>query len=138
MSQIQQLTQFGYAFDVVGVLFFGRMFGFMDGRSDYQSYIASLDSLMPPMCIAECAATYARPFVLGSTILIPSMRKTLKALSNIAEAARTSVDQRSRELQTGQEQRSDILQQLFDIQTEKGEKVDFGIPEIRQEVYGAM
>ncbi len=40
----------GYAFDVIGELYFGRMFGFMAYSHDHENYIHSLDTLMPLVC----------------------------------------------------------------------------------------
>ena len=38
-----------YAFDVVGELFFGKQFGFLANSEDHERFIASLNTLLPPM-----------------------------------------------------------------------------------------
>ncbi len=42
-----------YAFDVVGELFFGHEFGFMENRHDHEDYIQSLDILLPAVVTAS-------------------------------------------------------------------------------------
>ncbi|KAH8896794.1 cytochrome P450 oxidoreductase [Thozetella sp. PMI_491] len=127
-----------YAFDVIGELYFGNMFGFMKSRHDHGRFIASLDTLMPPLCQVAVAPTYARPFILGSSVLIPAVRKALDSVNNIAKAARSCVAERCDALAAGAQPRSDLLQQLLDIRQAKSDKVDFGIPEIQQEAYVAI
>jgi len=46
--QILSLTNVDrYAFDVIGELFFGKKFGFLDERQDWGTYIKTLDILLP-------------------------------------------------------------------------------------------
>ncbi|KAH0841174.1 hypothetical protein AYO21_06936 [Fonsecaea monophora] len=128
-----------YAFDVVGELYFGKMFGFMEHRTDYESYIQSLDALLPVLTETGLAPTYMRPFILGTSLLSPTVRKALKAIDHIAQAARDCVNRRLQALSTGSEDvRTDLLQQLFDISQEKGEKYDFKVGEIQYESYVAI
>src|SRR5262245_51909885 len=114
------------------------MFGFMKNSHDHGMFIASLDTLMPPLCHVAVAPTYARPFILGSSVLIPAIRKALDSVNNIAKAARSCVAERCDAIAAGAQPRSDLLQQLLDIRLAKSDKVDFDIPEIQQEAYVAM
>ncbi|KAK5044698.1 hypothetical protein LTR84_010590 [Exophiala bonariae] len=124
-----------YAFDVIGELYFGKMFGFMEQRTDYESYIASLDMLVPLITLAAVAPSYTRPLILVSSIISPAIRKAMKAIDHIATAARSCVATRSMQLAAGESVRRDLLSQLFDISHTKGEKVDFGLGEITYEAY---
>lgn len=129
-----------YAFDVIGELYFGRMFGFMQHSHDHGDYIEALDALMPTICVSAVSASYARPFIMASSLLIPGVRKGLKAIDHIAAAAKSCVATRvqAESGTAGDEEtgpRRDILQQLLEIQQTKGEKVDFGIGEVELEAY---
>lgn len=127
-----------YAFDVIGELYFGRMFGFMEQRTDYQSYIESLDTLLPLLTVASVAPSYTRPIILASAIINPAVRKGLRAIDHIAAAAKACVNKRAQDLAAGGEGtaiRRDLMQQLFEIARAKGDKVDFGHGEITYEAY---
>ena len=128
-----------YSFDVIGELFFGRMFGFMQDRHDFGSYIESLDQLLPPIVVSAVCPTYARPFIFPAALLFSKTRKALASLKNIANAAKTSVQKRRQEMAAGNVTiRNDILNQLFIIHNERGEKSDFQISDIEQEAYVAL
>jgi Cytochrome P450 len=136
-----ELTQrYRYAFDVVGELFFGEMFGFMRKRKDHESWINSLDTLMPTICTVAVAPSYMRPLIWMSAIFNPQTRKAASALNRIGEAARKCVTERlQRDIEKDQgPSRRDIMQQFLDLKREKGEKVDFGIGEVQLEVYTAL
>lgn len=127
-----------YAFDVIGELYFGRMFGFMENSHDHESWIQSLDLLMPFLCVTAVAPSYIRQFSLASALVVPGALKALKAVDNIGTAARTCVAKRFAKGSETTEHRTDILDQLYSIHLEKGEKVDFGLGEIEQESYVAL
>lgn len=130
-----------YAFDVIGELYFGRMFGFLETGGDHGSWIESLDLLMPFLCMTAVAPTYVRPLILTSALVVPGSLKALKAIDNIGVAARKCVAERFDKLNAGKdegEHRTDISEQLYEIHREKGEKVDFKIGDIQQEAYVAL
>ena len=43
-----------HAFDVIGELFYGSMFGFLTERRDVGGYMETLDGLIPFFTIASC------------------------------------------------------------------------------------
>ncbi|KAF4464320.1 pisatin demethylase, partial [Fusarium albosuccineum] len=128
-----------YAFDVIGQLFFSQMFGFMKDRHDYGNYIKSLDTLLPILTAASVVPTYLRtPFFLGGAV-VPGIFKALKSVKAIEIAAEHCVRQRQQLVGNGiAGDKNDILEDLFDIWANKGEKVDFGLTEIKVEVYVAL
>lgn len=86
-----------YAFDVIGELFYGHQFGFMENRHDYGSYIESLDALLPAVAVACVLPSYVRPLqVFGH--LFPPLHRALKCYDNIVRAAKQAV--RDRQTQT--------------------------------------
>lgn len=127
-----------YAFDVVGELYFGRMFGFLEKSVDHNNWIHSLDLLMPFLCVTSVAPSYIRNLILMSALVVPGSVAALKAIENIASSARVLVAKRIGEHTDSKFQRTDIFQQLCDIHVEKGNKVDFQTGDIEQEAYGAL
>jgi hypothetical protein len=127
-----------YAFDVIGEIFFGNMFGFLEKSEDHGAFIASLDALMPVLCISAIAPWYLRPFVMGSAIVIPAAFRAVKAVDGIRAAAVEAAGKRKKQIADGSVKRNDILQQLFDIVGEKGEKVNFTDKEATLEAWVAM
>ncbi|CEJ86201.1 hypothetical protein VHEMI04037 [[Torrubiella] hemipterigena] len=130
-----------YTFDVIGELFFGKTFGFMEKAEDHEGYIRSLDRLLPVMAAAAVATPVTRFCILGSSMFSSDVRKALKALDHIAEAARACVQTR---LDAGGKQdtadgpRRDLMAHHLSIVHDKGEAVDFGICEVQYEAYVAI
>jgi len=124
-----------YAFDVIGELFFGKAFGFMSEAEDHKSYIGSLETLVPVLCQAAVASPIVQRIILGSAAINPATKEATKAIKHIEEAARSSVDGRLEDEETG---RQDLLRHLLEISRSKGDKVDFGIGEVKLEAYSAL
>lgn len=135
-----------YAFDVVGQLFFSRMFGFLEAGHDHRGYIKALDLLLPILCAASVMPTYLRtPFLMGGALVQPRVRKALTSLTDIDNAAAACIAEREALLEASdrraggeKEQPSDILASLFATMHDKGDKVDFGRTEVKVEVYVAL
>ncbi|OQV06977.1 hypothetical protein CLAIMM_11473 [Cladophialophora immunda] len=119
-----------YAFDVIGELFFGRMFGFMEGACDHGNYIEALDSFLPFITtMTMTPKPYQGLFKLWA-MFSPSSRKAMQTMPKIAEVAKTCVADR---IQLEKEQgsvRSDLLQKFLTILQTKGGQVDFGMGEV--------
>ena len=127
-----------YAFDVVGELSFGNMFGFMEKNTDIGGWIGALESLMPVLCAAAIAPTYLRPFVLGLSIISPTVFKALKSFEGIHTAAVDVVTERVKEVDSGIAARIDMLQQFSNIVRDKGSRTGFTDKEVTLEAYIAM
>lgn len=133
-----------YAYDVIGELYFGSMFGFLLNSEDYHGWIHSLDLLTPFLCTCAVAPRFIRPLILSSALVIPGSLPALKAVENIANSARECVARRFEKMpQLGfqlesQDTRDDIVQQMYNIHNEKGSKVDFKMGDIEQEAYVAL
>jgi len=112
----------------------------MENSHDHESYIASLDTLLPVLTAAGVSSPVVRGLLLGSSMLSSGVRKGLKAIDHIAAAARScvatrlSVDSKDE----SQANRTDLLQHLLKIAKNKGEAVDFGKGEVEYEAYVAM
>jgi hypothetical protein len=89
-----------FAFDVIGELFYGKQFGFMEDRHDYQGYIETLDTLLPAVATSCVLPFYLRPLqVLGH--LIPPLHKALKGYDDIVVAAKETVARRQLQVDKG-------------------------------------
>ena len=124
-----------YAFDVIGELQFGNMFGFLEKGIDVGGWIAALDSLMPVLCVAALAPTYLRPVVLGMSIISPTVFKALKSFEGVSNNAIEVVGKRVKEIDSGLADRIDMLQQFSKIVREKGAHTGFTDSEITLEGY---
>jgi hypothetical protein len=83
---------------VLGELFYGKMFGFMESGTDIGGYMKSIDSLLPAFSIGGTVPSYLTKFYLLSTILIsPSFRGALGAVKNIEDASKEAVEKRREE-----------------------------------------
>lgn len=124
----------------MGQLFFGRMFGFMETRSDYDGYIHSLDLLLPILCTAAILPVGTRTLWLMSGIVFPSVRKALPCVEKIDVAAKENVRKRQDLLETGKagESKKDLLAKLFEVSSSKGAQEDFKLADIQQEAYVAL
>jgi hypothetical protein len=114
------------------------MFGFLEKSEDHGAFIASLDALMPVLCISAIAPSYLRPLIMMSAIFLPTGLKSVKAIGGIRTAAIEATDRRKKSIEDGEPLRHDMLQHLFEIVREKGEKVDFSHKEATLEGFVAM
>jgi cytochrome P450 len=115
-----------FTFDVIGELYFGRMFGFLEKAEDHGSWIHSLDLLMPFLCMTAVAPAFLRPLILTSAVVVPGALKAVKAVENIGVAARECVAARFADGPKLEGQtRTDLLEQLYTIHKERGDKIDF-------------
>ncbi|RAR15515.1 pisatin demethylase [Stemphylium lycopersici] len=132
-----------YTSDVVGELFFSRMFGFLDGAYDYGGYIGALDLLIPFVAVACVTPVYLRPLFFLGGAMIPQVSRALAVLKRFESAAELCVDQRRCLLPSCLDTCfTDMLQHLFDIVRDENAEEDmekyFGLIEVRREICGAF
>lgn len=126
---------------MIGELFFGKMFGFMEKREDHESYIARLDILVPFVTLMSTIPTYLRGLLSTSALFVPQVKEALLALESVTIAALECVKGRQAALDNPELAptiRRDILQQMFEIHQKKGQEVDFTPSDISQEAYSAL
>jgi hypothetical protein len=75
---------------------------------------------------------------MTSAIIFPAALKAVKAIGGIRKAAVAAAGKRINEMNCGVARRGDMLQQLFEIVREKGEKLNFTYEEVTLECYVAM
>ncbi|KAL3424553.1 pisatin demethylase [Phlyctema vagabunda] len=125
-----------YTFDIIGELFYGRSFGFVDEGKDQNDWIKSLDKMIPFVCLLGIAPPLLRPLLGMGCMLLPAGKEIAKGVKNIGESSarlmREAYDSRL------EAPRTDMTQQVFAIYENNGEKFDYRWGDVEQESYGAL
>ncbi|PGG96365.1 hypothetical protein GX51_07860 [Blastomyces parvus] len=128
-----------YAFDVLGELFYGRMFGMMRERTDIGNYMKSIQSLLPAFTIGGTLPSYLSKLYLISTILFsPSVRGALGAVKHIAAASVAAVERRVEELKESRDDKHDMIRKMLEISADRGEKINFKHSDIVGESHSSL
>ncbi len=138
--KFHQLNNVRFAYDVVGVLFFSRMFGFLENGGDHLGYIEAVEDLIPVQFLAGIMPTYIRSLFLLTGILFSKVRGALKALGDLTDATNAMLKSRLAALGSAstKPQRPDILGKLLDISHKDGKRLDFELDDIKMEAFGAL
>ncbi|KAK8108551.1 pisatin demethylase, partial [Apiospora sp. TS-2023a] len=128
-----------YAYDLIAELFFGRSLGFIENKGDEGAFLESLEFMLPVMTTAAVSSPLVRGLIMGLFMLSSSARKGLKGMKRIIETARTSVDERASALESSETpERKDLLHNLLAIVRSKGDEVDFGVEDVKNEAFAAL
>ncbi|KAJ5768724.1 hypothetical protein N7520_003283 [Penicillium odoratum] len=104
-----------FTFDVVGELFFGFQFGFMQDEHDYGGYIENLDTLLPVIAQSCVLPAYLRYFHSSIGMLFPTIRNSNQGFDEIREAGRYWTNKRQKEMQARSVKRTDLLARFFKV-----------------------
>ncbi|KAJ0418634.1 cytochrome P450 [Aspergillus carlsbadensis] len=130
------------AYDVIGELYFGKMFGFLQAGGDNLGYIDATEDLIPVQFLAGNMPTYVRSLFMLTGILFPKVRGALKALGNLTDATNAMLKTRVAALQSddyeSKPQRADILAKLLDISHKRGKELDFELDDVKMESFGGF
>ena len=132
-----------YAFDVIGELYFGSQFGFLETGKDVQNYMEILGRRIPAFInIANLPPVWRMPYVL-SQMLRKSFREDMKRIRGLEDVGPARIEEKRKLMEAeageldeaGREQigRTDMLAKLFELHRTRGEKEDFGAADIEQE-----
>lgn len=95
--------------------------------------------MLPVLTTAATSSPLVRGLIMGLFTLSATARKGLKGMNHIIETARTSVDDRvSAIIAPGKRERKDLLHNLLDIVQSKGEELDFGVEDVKNEAFAAL
>ena len=129
-----------YAFDVIGELYFGSKFGFIEAGTDLQGFVDVLEKRMPTSVTLANLPPFWRPlYVRWRALMTAFSLGDMQAFMNLSNVAISNVEERQRLLQAEgninyfQNGRKDMLTKLFNVQITKGDKEDFGFYDIVQE-----
>ena len=135
----QAYLSYRYAFDVLGELFYGKMFGFMSERADVGNYIKAINSLLPALSIGGTVPSYLTKLFLLSTILFsPSFRGALGAIKHLESASKYAVKRRKKEVEENRDDKRDMIRKMLEINADRGEKINFTYEDIHVESHSSL
>lgn len=121
-----------YTFDIIGELFFGRMFGFLSEGKDIGGYMGAIDKILPHAIKMAVIPAWMRHFQI---LLIPfsrEFRDALRCFNALTAESIRYVDERVKSKAT----RTDMLEKLLKISKENAPVFD--ITDVYTESYTAM
>lgn len=127
-----------YAYDNIGVAYFGKQFGFMRDSIDYKGYIRAVHEAMPFFHFLASTPQFMRPFFMVGAAAIPKLLTALIAANEVGATARRETLEAKARSEHETTKRVDITSQLLNIVREKGEANNWGIPEIVGENWTAV
>ncbi|UPX16733.1 uncharacterized protein EKO05_0007120 [Ascochyta rabiei] len=125
-----------YTFDIIGELFYGRAFGFIDEGKDQNNWIKSLDKMIPFVCLMGVAPPLLRPLIGIGTMLTAAGKEIRNGVKNIGSSSSRLMEEAY--ASRHEVNRTDMAQQIFDIYENNGKKLDFSWGDVEQESYGAL
>lgn len=123
---------------MIGELYFGKKFGFMEERADYGTYMESVWNLVSVVAWVSMLPSYAQKAVLAGGFVIPSVRRGMTIMMNMFKIAKQRVAERQNDLKEGNPTRQDLLGKSLAIHHERGEKENFLLEDAEVESYTAL
>ncbi|KAA8907976.1 cytochrome P450 [Sphaerosporella brunnea] len=122
-----------YAFDIIGELFFGRMFGFIKERRDIGGYMGAVDVILPHAIRLAVLYEWMRPII--NVVMYPlsaNLRQAIRCFEALGAESKRYVDERIGKPSA----RPDMLSKLIKVMEEKSP--DFDITDVYTEAYTAI
>lgn len=127
-----------YCYDNVGIIWFGKPFGFLKDRHDYGNYIQAVHNALPFLHVLAAAPAYVRPFLMLGAVAVPKLLKAVIAVDGVRKTAeKETAEAQARSLEATSK-RPDMVSAMLNIVRDKGEKNNFGIREIVSESWTAV
>jgi hypothetical protein len=127
-----------YAYDNIGVVFFGKQFGFLRDSVDYGGYIDAVHKAMPFLNTLAASPPYTRPLLMIGALAVPSLLKAVIAVDGVKKTAQRETYAAQARTDEASANRVDMTSQMMGIVREKGEKSNFGVNEIVSENWVAV
>jgi hypothetical protein len=127
-----------FCYDNIGIVFFGKQFGFLKDSIDYCGYIAAVHKAMPFLAILAMTPVYARPFLMVGALAVPSLFKAVLAVDGVKKTAERETYEAQARTEETTAKRVDMTSQMLSVVREKGEKNNFGLREIVSENWTAV
>jgi hypothetical protein len=125
-----------FSFDVVGAVFFGSPFGFLETSSDYGNYIAAVHTALPLNSVVAMAPLWIRRYLLQVGVMIPKVLKAIIATDGVRKTAVRETGVAQERTSNANANRTDVLSQLLSIMREKNDCLT--IKEIHVEMWAAV
>ena len=127
-----------YTADVVGELMFGEPLGALNKSPSVQGFLASRNALLQLISTMSVAPSYVRPLFVMLALLSKQLRLGFTAFQDILAWGKSAVEERGKAYGKGEQGRVDMMDKLYRIVEEKGEKLDFGPNDVAVEVAAAL
>ncbi|USP76766.1 uncharacterized protein yc1106_04040 [Curvularia clavata] len=127
-----------YAHDILGSVFFGRAFGYLEKGGDIDAFIESVATATPLMHVIAAAPSYVRGLILMGAMCIPGTLKGLKAIEMMINEAKRQTKLGVERSAEDTKSRLDVCSQLLQIVNEKGSQVDFTPNEVTLESWTGL
>ncbi|KAL9087907.1 MAG: hypothetical protein Q9165_006469 [Trypethelium subeluteriae] len=126
-----------YTYDVIGELFFGKSYGFLEQEQDVGDLMATTGTVAPFEAMMGIGPSWFKPFMMWM-LAVPSIARGIKNMKRAKVEGQKKVADRISEVERGQHTRGDMLGKLLSYVWEKGEKVDWTVQDVEQECFVAM
>jgi hypothetical protein len=129
-------NMYRFSFDVVGAVFFGSPFGFLETSSDYGNYIAAVHTALPLNSVVAMAPLWIRRYLLQVGVMIPKVLKAIIATDGVRQTAVRETGVAQERTSNANANRTDVLSQLLSIMREKNDCLT--IKKIHVEMWAAV
>jgi len=126
-----------YTFDIVGTLFFGKPYGFLEKESDIDNMMAAADAVAPFEGMMGMAPPWMRPLMVWM-LAIPNIARGVMYFQAVKIKSRKIISDRLSEIENQKETRPDMVGKMLRVVSEKGDKVDWTREDVEQECFVAM
>lgn len=126
-----------YTFDIIGDLFFGKPYGFLEEERDIDNMMAAAASVAPFEGMMGMAPPWSRPLMMWM-LAIPNIARGIMYFKAVMTKGREIVTNRLREIENQQKTRPDMVGKMLQVVVEKGLKVDWTTKDVEQECFVAM
>lgn len=130
-----------YTFDVIGVLFYGKEngFGFICDNIDYNGWMHTLDTMVPPVSSLSYIPTGFQGLYMGTQMIRAKTREAFRGFVQVQKDAEKAVKQRIAERAEGKKVPThDILSKLLNLVDERGEELDFHVEDVMTELWSRI
>lgn len=127
-----------FCYDNIGVVFFGKQFGFLKDSVDYGGYISAVHQAMPFLHVLASAPAYVRSSLMGGAVAIPRLLKAVIAIDDVTKTAERETYEAQARTESATAKRVDMTSLMLGVMREKGEKDNFGLREIVSENWTAV
>ena len=138
LRKYPQFDRYRYAFDVIGELYFGKRFGFMEEGTDHGTYMESVWNLVSVLAWVSMLPLYAQKAVFAGAFAISSVRRSITVMQNMIQTAKQRVAERQRDIKEGKPTRQDLLGKSLTIHHERGKEENFLLEDAEAESYTAL
>ena len=126
-----------FTYDIIGELFFGKAYGFLEQERDIDNLMAAAAAVAPFEGMMGVAPTWLTPFMVWM-LAIPNIARGVMNMQKVKVTGKKVVADRMREVESQEQTRKDMLGKMLSIVWENDEKYDWTVQDVEQECFVAM